>query len=906
MKSLNYILLQLLVFSAMGLCAQQQANIWFFGNEAGLNFNSVPPSILTNSKMNVFEGCASIADGNDGSLLFYTNGETVWDKNHNIMPNGTGLYGHTSSTQSALIIKQPSSANLFYIFTTDQGMAFNWGVNYSIVDLNANDGNGVVIEKNHFLFGQSTEQIAATACQNNKDFWIASTQRDTDTLFLFKLTEMGLSPTVIRQNTGNIPGFAGQMKFSSDGQLSFVDYKNNEVLLFDFDNVTGLISNKRKITNFNGHAMGLEFSPNSKFIYISEFSYLSKLYQCQVDKIGLFSIRDSVCTLISTDTLFFGQLQLAPNKKIYLSANTSSAFDGKAISVINSPDSLDKNCDFSFYTVGLNGKNPKYGLPSFPRSYLYNKPQEIVAENFCLGDSTSIYFNYSVSDSILLDFGDGIINNTQSTFIKHKYTNSGVFLIKVYCYRAGSIKDTLTYPLTIYSIKQPTLGNDVLLPIGDSVILNAYDQSIEKYSWNTGSTDSAYIAKQAGLYSVKVENKGCKAYDSVEIKTIDSRFSIQNTCFGDSTLFSLYSTKADSVKWSISDGTQYISTSNTIKHIFKDSGKYVVNCELFYDGLTHISSTTLKITTPHILNLGNDTLICQDKGLILNAYNPFYTDYTWNNGSKDSVINISSSGTYQLQAEEGGCFVKDSITIETLNCGFSAKGFCLGDSTRFSLNAPNIDSVMWNFDDGQYLASTLNIVEHSYSSSGNYSVNALIYISGLSSNISIPVTITSVPKPNLGSDTSFCINKSIKSYIDRTDVNFYWNDGSTTSETKATKDGLYILVIEKNGCTASDTINITIEDCDCNFLFPNSFTPNNDGLNDLFGVDSDCDVSNYHISIFNRWGELFFKSTDINNSWDGTYKNRSCDEGTYIWIASYRSKSTLRLHNQRGTVTLLR
>src|SRR5689334_22157659 len=98
--------------------AQKERNIWYFGNKAGLDFNTSPPTVLNNSQMNTVEGCSSIADA-QGNLLMYTDGMTIWNKNHQVMANGSGLLGSSSSVQGALIIKQPGYANLYYVFTLD-------------------------------------------------------------------------------------------------------------------------------------------------------------------------------------------------------------------------------------------------------------------------------------------------------------------------------------------------------------------------------------------------------------------------------------------------------------------------------------------------------------------------------------------------------------------------------------------------------------------------------------------------------------------------------------------------------------------------------------------------------------------------------------------------------------------
>jgi len=182
----NFLFIVVLVSGILTSLAQGEANNWFFGNGAGLVFNNLTGTVTASAAaagtINTAEGCSSISDVN-GNLLFYTDGRNVWDRNHQIMPNGnynngTGLLGDPSSTSSALIVPRPGNLYQFYIFTVDephhnnawaypnQGPAnasgnsigsysegqgftvpgaddgFNNGLNYSLVDLTLNAGNG--------------------------------------------------------------------------------------------------------------------------------------------------------------------------------------------------------------------------------------------------------------------------------------------------------------------------------------------------------------------------------------------------------------------------------------------------------------------------------------------------------------------------------------------------------------------------------------------------------------------------------------------------------------------------------------------------------------------------------------------------------------------------------------------
>ena len=121
----NLLIVSFFIF--LNCYAQKQANIWYFGENAGIDFNFSPPQALTDGQLNTLEGCSSFADAN-GDLLFYSDGITVYNKNHTIMNYtdgtlGNNLLGDPSATQSGMIIPKPLSNDIYYLFTvTDQGL----------------------------------------------------------------------------------------------------------------------------------------------------------------------------------------------------------------------------------------------------------------------------------------------------------------------------------------------------------------------------------------------------------------------------------------------------------------------------------------------------------------------------------------------------------------------------------------------------------------------------------------------------------------------------------------------------------------------------------------------------------------------------------------------------------------
>ena len=176
MRQLKCIIL-ILISTIFCAFAQNEGNIWYFGENAGLDFNSGTPVALTDGMLNTLEGCAVISD-NNGDLLFYTDGMTVYNKNHTIMPNGVGLLGNNSSTQSAIIVKKPGSANVYYIFTVDGHTGAQGGLSYSEVDMTLNGGFGDInATKNILLIPQTSEKVTAIEHQNSSDFWIVISLR---------------------------------------------------------------------------------------------------------------------------------------------------------------------------------------------------------------------------------------------------------------------------------------------------------------------------------------------------------------------------------------------------------------------------------------------------------------------------------------------------------------------------------------------------------------------------------------------------------------------------------------------------------------------------------------------------------------------------------------------------------
>lgn len=361
---------------------QKQGNTWYFGNQAGLDFNSGSPVALTNGAIydgpQQSEGTSVISDSS-GALLFYTNGQEVWNKNHQFMPNGTGLHGHYSSTQAALIVPQPGSSRYFYIFTTDCFQNnLQKGLRYSMVDICNDGGLGDVMAsaKNISLADTVAEKITATRHSNGIDYWIIVHKYLSDAFYAFQLTSSGITNMVVTHIGSVHQGYCGSptvsingmgsMKASPDGnKIAIVSAQrcNNISELFDFNKTTGVLSNAVKLRT-DSVAIGLygvSFSRDNSKLYISSWINNDRIYQYDLPS-GTPSVIVASKNIVATHAggPWFMAMQLGPDGKIYIAERNQTS-----MGVINSPNLSGMSCGYQTNAVSLGGKKNVLGLPNF-------------------------------------------------------------------------------------------------------------------------------------------------------------------------------------------------------------------------------------------------------------------------------------------------------------------------------------------------------------------------------------------------------------------------------------------------------------------------------------------------------------------------------------------------------------
>ena len=547
---------------------QKEATIWYFGHGAGLDFSTTPPTVLEdNNKMAAREGCGTISDAS-GNLLFYSDGRSVWNKNHVLMQDTSGgdvdyLNGGVEyATQTGLIIPKPNTTGVYYLLSVPHVGADN--IYYSTIDFRSNPA-GVVTATNVPLYTggiNSTEKVTCVLQENGTDFWLVSHEYNNDKFVIHKITNSGIlfhkkiSTGIIHRNNG-----AGWMKFSLDGKkLVVATFLQNRLEIFDFDIKTGNLTLDESF--YVDKPFGVAFSPNSKLLYITNGNSEGggALRQYNLTASSISASGTVIRSLVTSSKDFPSCLQIGTDGKIYVNRAHS-----RYMGVIQNPNVLGSRCDYDHNHIDLNPSNqsfatltsyasrrkgyerylsllgrdryrdkwpsatgePKHhthlGLPNFVANFLKS---DIKVSKKCFGDETSVeaniiggYVRYE------LDFGDGTplkTGNIVSGNIKekHRYSSANNYTITIKLFKSSGSSTDKKISFEIYS--NPVINfssRDVCISTAN-INLNASptggNYTGTGVSGNTFSPSTAGIGNHRVTYQYQDANK-CTSSKTVMI-----------------------------------------------------------------------------------------------------------------------------------------------------------------------------------------------------------------------------------------------------------------------------------------------------------------------------------------------------------------------------------------------------
>lgn len=476
----------IVLFFVYNFCfAQNEANIWYFGLNGGLDFNQNPPTPDYYGQINTFEGCATMCDSS-GQLMLYSDGVTVWNRNHQIMINGTGLKGGLSSTQAVIIVPKPGSNFIYYIFTTASEAGID-GIRFSEVDMSLGNGlGGVTSNKNILLYTPVCEKLTVVKNTSCDGYWVLTHAFNSDAFLAFEVTNSGVNTIPIVSSVGflingNSYASIGQLKFSPNGTKIAFANSNSGLQLLDFNSATGSVSNPITITT-NG-CYGAEFSPSNNILYTTKniSSEFGMIYQYDL---SAQDIANSQLVLASYQNSFFGALQLAPDGKIYCAnsplINGSGSYFNSSISSIENPDVIGVNCIFNYYSTTVGGL-ALVGLPQSIQSIFNN--YNIETEKLCFGGP--ITFKVPGCPEVLSaywDFGDG--NTSNNIVAQNTYLLPGSYLVTV---EFTTVQGTYTRTKDVTVVQNP-IANP---------IPNTYLCGEPNYAYNLNVFDNYVIGNQS-------------------------------------------------------------------------------------------------------------------------------------------------------------------------------------------------------------------------------------------------------------------------------------------------------------------------------------------------------------------------------------------------------------------------
>ncbi|WP_430408316.1 T9SS type B sorting domain-containing protein [Kordia sp.] len=797
--------------------SQGQTNIWYFGDNAGLDFNSGTPVAITDGQLETFEGCATISNA-DGQLLFYTDGITVWDKNHDIMPNGFGLQGNPSSSQSGIIVPFPDDTDKYYIFSVDQNTD-GGGLFYSVLDLTLNAGNGDIIpsQKNILLLAASAEKIAAVSDEND-GYWVVSyasfpgnIEFDYDTFHAYHITTAGININAVRSTYDGCATADGRgyLKISPDGtKIALCNQNQLHVCLHNFDSVTGMVSPEITQLITENAPYCAEFSPSSEKMYVSSGQYtVTTTYLHQFD-LTATDINATKVQLHSAVERRAG-LQLAIDGKIYY-ARPSQNYLG----VINNPEADGTAADYVNEGVNLGSGISRQGLPPFIQSLFL---VSITVENTCFGEATSFLPSVNIENitSILWDFGDGVTSTLENP--THTYMTTGTYEVTV-TVNSGTYSQTNT---TTVVISNPLITNTV----SDYVVCD------------------------------DILNDGVALFD---LTTKDAEVSA-GQAVGDAFTISYYTSFEDAETTENVLSTNYMNTSNPEEIFVKIAYTDNPNCFAItsFDLIVYESPTAEVISDIHIcdelndaqefINLAsfsNQVLGTQSSSLFDVFYYENITDATNDtNRLSTNYLLVNASQTIYARKQNRqntACFtiVNFMLSLETQYIANAVSDLIICDDVSndntevFDLAVQNefvangqTGGFSINYYTSQADADTrVNEIATSFANDTNPQEIFVRIENDIETDCydttSFFIEVKDVPNVNTNEITAYvCTNESIVISADAGYDEYNWNTGQTTQDITITEAGLYTVTVSTNyastpavSCSNTQTFRVIASD----------------------------------------------------------------------------------------------
>ncbi|WKD86880.1 hypothetical protein KCTC32516_02260 [Polaribacter huanghezhanensis] len=962
MRRLLSVFIVLFTLTAYG---QKEANYWYFGQNAGLDFTSGSPVALQDGKLSTLEGCSTISD-KDGKLLFYSDGTTVYDSSHQIMKytNGTlatDLYGDPSSTQSALVVPNPTDPTIYYIFTV-QAYGGN-GFNYYTIDISKNGGLGEIISGPVNLSdgkkGSWSEKVTAVQGAGCNTIWILSTVNNQ--FYAYKIDGNGVDTAnpVISTTNYSLRDRRGYLKVSPDGKkiaLADFTYNNNisngNLILYDFDTSNGSVGNTATVlanaANDGAH-YGVEFSQSSSKLYASTFDGTNnKVYQFDLTQANIKTTKN----LIHSQIGYRGALQLGPDGKIYAAVSVNYNIGTQFLDVIENPDDDASNITYTEDKIDLGPGIATQGLPPFIQSFF--SPVKILdsdtktidlttgTHQVCIGDSFSFepeLNGVAGSTYTWTKTGDPTVNvDTRKITINNTNYGSGTYNLEMIINDGCGRVKKYNGSVEILFVPKPTT---TAIPVYEQCDIDS--NPIDGItSFNLESKEAELTNNTAGI--------SVTFYETTDVNftsPITNKVGYRNTVSTNTGNHKLVVRLTNNTTGCYDDGELELKVNATALNTYPDL--YVCEIDLnaavpgsrnstgsgnaFYDfdiktaDIIANSGGAFSSTTHNFeyYRTANDASL-QTNQMVA----PYEDDLFTNNA--DVFVRISTKGA---NACSGIGQFKIFVNTRPIPQGNTTPMYlCVNNpidnpqqiTIDLDGNTGNpTDTYQW-FLNGNIITGATNAI-HKANVQGTYKVEAY---RAYQNDINDTTDDTSCTGYNtftvLESNKALILSTDLIDDQDNPDANiltvtisgigeyeYALNSTRLADFTKGTenltftfkdvKPGLNTVYIrDVNGCGTVNSQKLSF------LFFQRHFSPNNDGIYDTWKIlgTNNAFYKSARVEIFNRYGKVVAIITDKNgNGWDGTYNGNKLPSNDY-WFNAVLEDINGTIRKETGHFSLLR
>ena len=491
-------------------------------------------------------------------------------------------------------------------------------------------------------------------------------------------------------------------------------------------------------------------------------------------------------------------------------------------------------------------------------------------------------------DSLLLEAtftGAWYLWNNSSTDSVQLVQEEGFYWVEV-TNECGTVSDSIT--MTLEDSLLFSLGVDTLLCTGDSLLLSTFLSNDYPHFWQDTAGSNSFLVLVSGNYWVFVGNACGEAADTIVIAyTTSPQVDLgpgQLLCTGDSALLEA-SFPHSTYFWNTTDTTESLWVSMPGTYSVTTSNK----CGTANDTVQIDFADTLQV------ELGPTRWGCVDIPEPLTATVSGPAQYNWNTGSTAPEITVDEPGEYILVVENVCGTKEDTVQVNftevpwvTLSADVE---ICAGDSIVLT-GQTNNDTLHWNTG-----ASGPTIVA---STPGLYWLQSTNYCG--SARDTIRVGTQPIPEIALETQLQICPGEKRLLQPFPPTLNYFWQDGSNSSSFLVEQEGTYrVIGYSEHGCADTAVVNVRI----CPSLWvPSAFTPDGDGLNDVFKVEGES-LDEFELQVFNRWGQLVFSTQDLQQGWNGLFQGELSAQGVYSWKVFFINRLA-KEEIRTGSVTLIR